>query len=119
MLANSILLAIFTIFFAYVDAISSLSSKLFLYALISFFNSFIEVLKYELWFLNLKNLSLITLSSAAAAWNFKPLFVPGTNGTSSVFSIEPVPVLTVVIPHPPCSDTALSLSFFSSAVSNG
>ena len=61
----------------------------------------------------------MTLSSSEAALNFKPLSVAGTNGTSKVFSIEPVPALTVVIPHSPCSLTAWSLIFNYSSVSNG
>ena len=52
------------------------------------------------------------LSSSAAAWNFNPFAVSATNGTSIVFSIDPVPDLTVIIPHSPCSEIALSLSFF-------
>ena len=51
-------------------------------------------------------------SSFEAASNFKPLFVAGVNGTSRVFSIEPVPDCTVVIPHPPSSAIAFCLSFF-------
>ena len=106
MLANSILLVIFTIFLAYVDATSSESSKPALYAFISSLICLTEFLNCGLWFLSLKNSSSITLSSSAAALNFKPLSVAGIKGTSKVFSIEPVPALTVVIPHPPCSLTA-------------
>ena len=76
-------------------------------------------MNWGLWFLNLKNSSSITLSSSAAAWNFRPLLVAATNGTSSVFSMDPVPDFTVVIPHPPCSFTALSLLFNSCSLSNG
>jgi hypothetical protein len=72
-----------------------------------------------LWFLNLKNSSLIKFNSRAAASNFKPLSVAGIRGTSIVFSIEPDPAFTFVIPQPPSSFTALSLSLSSCSVSNG
>ena len=68
---------------------------------------------------NLKNSSLIKFNSWAAAWNFKPLSVAGIKGTSIVFSIDPDPALTFVIPQPPSLFTALSLSLSSCSVSNG
>ena len=43
----------------------------------------------------------------------------GTNGTSKVFSMDPVPACTFIIPHLPCSDIAFCRSFFSASVSNG
>ena len=104
---------------AKVDATSSVSSKLLLYSLILSFKALIEFLNCGLWFLNLKNLSFIISSSFAAASNLRPLLVAGTKGTSIVFSIEPVPDWTFVIPQPPSSDTAFNLSFFCASVSNG
>ena len=87
--------------------------------MISSFNSLILFLNRGLWFLNLKNSSLIKLSSWAAVWNFRPLYVAGTKGTSNVFSIEPEPASTLVIPQPPSSSTALSRSLSSCSLSNG
>ena len=63
MLANSIRLAILTIFLAYADVTSSLSSSSFLKVLIPSLISFILFLNSGLWFLNLKNSSLIKFNS--------------------------------------------------------
>ena len=87
--------------------------------MISSLSSFILSLNCGLWFLNLKNSSLIICNSFAAASNFKPLLVSGTKGTSIVFSIDPVPDWTFIIPQSPCSLTALSLSLASCSVSKG
>ena len=67
----------------------------------------------------LKNLSSISFSSAAAAANFKPLFVWGAVGISIVFSIEPLPESIVIIPQPPCSLISFCLSVFWESVSKG
>ena len=87
--------------------------------MISSLSCLIAFLNCGLWFLSLKNLSSIIFSSAAAAANFKPLFVCGAVGISIVFSIEPLPESIVVIPQPPCSLISFCLSFFSASVSKG
>ena len=113
-LAYSILLAILRTSFAKVDATSSLSLAAFLNALTSSLISFITDLYWKLWFLNLKNWSLITFNSWAAASNFNPLSVFGIVGTSTVFSTA-VPEA----PQPPSAWASCNLLFLCSAVSYG
>jgi len=110
-LAYSILLAILRTSFAKVDAISCESSNSDLYVLISSLISFIALLYSGLWFLNLKNSSLIIFNSFAAASNFNPFFVSGIIGISIVCSTA-VPDA----PHPPCFFKASILLFSSSTL---